>query len=56
MAEKKSILVVDDESQIIKFIEMNLEDAGFRVISATNGYQALKRLLESYPTLSFLIL
>lgn len=54
MAEKKSILVVDDESQIIKFIEMNLEDAGFRVISATNGYQALEKVTRELPDLVIL--
>ncbi|HCE44673.1 MAG TPA: hypothetical protein DET40_14115 [Lentisphaeria bacterium] len=43
--EEKSILVVDDESSILKFIERSLVGAGFgNIKTASNGRNALKAL------------
>lgn len=38
------ILVADDDPNILKFITINLTDAGFEVIGATDGRDALRKL------------
>ena len=43
------ILVVDDEPRMISFMRMNLEIVGCRVISATNGREALDRARDDLP-------
>ena len=40
------ILVVDDERDIVEFIQYNLEREGFQVITAYNGYEALEAIKE----------
>jgi len=53
MGEKtdKLILVVDDEPRMIRFIRMNLELEGYRVVEATNGLEAVERVREDLPDL-----
>jgi len=51
MATNKTILVVDDEVRVIQFITMNLESEGFRVVSASNGYEALEKITKELPAL-----
>ncbi len=48
---KKTILIVDDEFGILEVLESILSDAGFSVISAVNGQEALTRLQETVPDL-----
>jgi len=48
------ILVVDDETRMIRFIQANLEMDGFRVISASNGLEALDKVREHLPDLVIL--
>jgi two-component system, OmpR family, KDP operon response regulator KdpE len=43
------ILVVDDEPRMVNFMRMNLELEGCRVISATNGREALERARDALP-------
>ncbi|NLT51290.1 MAG: response regulator transcription factor [Ignavibacteria bacterium] len=43
---QKKILLVDDEQDIIEFLQFNLEQNGYKVISANDGEEALKRLNE----------
>jgi CheY-like chemotaxis protein len=50
-AAKKTILIVDDEFGILEVLESILSDAGFKVISAINGQDALTRLQETVPDL-----
>ncbi|MEN8098496.1 MAG: response regulator transcription factor [Chloroflexota bacterium] len=38
---QQTILVVDDEKQIVNLLRAYLEEAGFRVVSANDGQQAL---------------
>ncbi|HEU65135.1 MAG TPA: response regulator transcription factor [Chloroflexi bacterium] len=54
MDSGRKILVVDDELQIIKFITMNLEAEGFRVLSAHDGYEALEKVTRELPDLVIL--
>jgi two-component system KDP operon response regulator KdpE len=48
------ILVVDDEQRMAKFIRLNLEHDGFRVVEAFTGTQAMDRLRTSLPDLVLL--
>ncbi|MEM8534805.1 MAG: response regulator transcription factor [Chloroflexota bacterium] len=45
----KLILVVDDETRMINFMRMNLELEGCRVLSATNGRDAIDQVREELP-------
>ena len=40
---RAKILVVDDEPEAVELLEFNLKQAGFDVIAAADGAQALKR-------------
>jgi len=53
-AEAKLVLVVDDEPRMIRFIRMNLELEGYRVIEANNGLKALDRVRQDLPDLVIL--
>jgi two-component system KDP operon response regulator KdpE len=50
----KLILVVDDEPRIVSFMRMNLELEGCRVISASNGREALERARDDMPDIVLL--
>lgn len=52
--EDKLILIVDDEPRMIKFIRLNLELEGYRVIEASNGLEALKKVRDELPDLVLL--
>lgn len=43
---KTKILLVDDEKDIVEFLEYNLIQEGFEVITAYDGIEALKKLSE----------
>jgi two-component system alkaline phosphatase synthesis response regulator PhoP/two-component system response regulator ResD len=47
----QSILVVDDEANIIDLCKMYLEREGYRVITASDGQQALDQVSEAQPDL-----
>ncbi len=53
-ADKKLILVVDDEPRMTKFVRMNLELEGYRVAEAPNGLEALQRVKNDLPDLVIL--
>ena len=46
MTEQQSLLIVDDDISILEVLEARLESAGFRVIKATGGHEALQILAE----------
>ena len=48
------VLVVDDDPGIRVTIQFMLEDAGYAVITANNGLEALERILEREPSLVLL--
>jgi two-component system KDP operon response regulator KdpE len=48
------ILIVDDEPRMIKFIRMNLELEGYRVLDAPNGLKALETVRDQIPDLVIL--
>jgi DNA-binding response OmpR family regulator len=43
------VLVVDDEPRIIRFVRINLEMEGLRVIEAANGLEAVDQVREKMP-------
>ncbi|ODG90723.1 MULTISPECIES: response regulator transcription factor [Bacillaceae] len=45
------ILVVDDEEHILTLIKFNLEQAGFQVVTATDGDEGLQKAVEEKPEL-----
>lgn len=45
----KLVLVVDDEQRMINFMRMNLELEGVRVITATDGRDAVDKVREEMP-------
>lgn len=47
--DSKLVLVVDDEPRMINFIRMNLELERFRVVSASNGLDAVRMVREMLP-------
>lgn len=48
---KETVLIVDDEANIIELARMYLESEGYQVIAATDGASALKLWREQQPTL-----
>jgi len=48
---KETILVVDDERNIVELAQMYLEQAGYRVDSASDGQEALTRARHQRPAL-----
>jgi len=48
------ILAVDDEQRMVRFIQLNLEQDGFEVISAYNGKDALEQVRTQLPDLILL--
>ena len=51
---KPIILVIDDEPDAVELIEFNLKDAGFEVITAVDGAEALKKARRVLPQLILL--
>ncbi len=52
--KNKTILVVDDEERMARFIRLNLEHDGFQVVEAYRGMQALQEYRDSLPDLVLL--
>lgn len=50
----RTILVVDDEERMVRFIRLNLEHDGFQVVPAYRGYQALDALRQEMPDMVLL--
>jgi two-component system alkaline phosphatase synthesis response regulator PhoP/two-component system response regulator VicR len=47
----KRILAVDDERHIVRLIQVNLERAGYEVLTAADGQQALETVAKEHPDL-----
>ncbi len=48
---KFSILLVDDEEDIVEFLSYNLKQEGYKVITAKNGRKAIEKAKKHRPTL-----
>lgn len=51
---KTCILVVDDEPSIVRFVRANLEARGYRVLTAMDGAEALRKIEMELPDLVIL--
>ena len=51
---KQRILVVDDEPDVLELVEYNLSGAGFSVITASDGAEALAKIRTHQPDLVIL--
>jgi DNA-binding response OmpR family regulator len=48
---RPKILVVDDEPEAVELVEFNLKQAGFDVLAAADGAEALKQARSALPSL-----
>jgi len=46
-----TVAIVDDEPHIVELARLNLENAGFRIVTASDGQRALEIIEESQPDL-----
>ncbi len=51
-APRDLVLVVDDDPDIVRFVQVNLEVEGFDVIGARNGFDALRMAIRDRPDLA----
>ena len=51
MNEKKKILIVDDEIDIVELLKLRLEINGFEVMTALDGVEALEKVKSDIPDL-----
>ena len=49
--ERKRILVVDDESHVVIYLETLLQDNGYETVSAANGIEGMKQVKNEKPDL-----
>jgi DNA-binding response OmpR family regulator len=54
MARKATILVVDDEPHVVRLVKANLEPSGYKILTATDGQQALQVVQDESPDLVIL--
>ena len=54
MENKKKVLVVDDEPEIVILVKSRLEANGFQTISASNGQDAIDKALAENPDIILL--
>lgn len=50
----KTIVIADDEPHVLRSLEFILKKQGYRVITATNGEEALEKVKSHNPDLVFL--
>jgi two-component system, OmpR family, alkaline phosphatase synthesis response regulator PhoP len=50
----KKILAVDDQPQIVRLIQVNLQKAGYEVITAADGEEGLEKIHAERPDLVIL--
>ncbi len=49
MSEKQTILIIDDDIDLVEILRINLENAGFDVIDAQDGQTGIKLAVEKQP-------
>jgi len=54
MTAAKTILVVDDEARLVSLVETYLAQSGYRVVTASNGREALSVAERQEPDLIIL--
>ena len=51
MDEPRTVLVLDDEPHVVVYLEMLLQDAGYRTISAGDGKAGMEQVKQETPDL-----
>ncbi len=54
MSDKKRILVVDDEPELVKAIEIRLKQGGYEALVAYDGHEGLEKAKKEKPDLIIL--
>src|SRR5258705_4868597 len=54
MADQKTILIVDDDTELVEGLRMLLERQGYRVIRASDGHQGKQAVYQQRPDLVIL--
>ena len=54
LSQRPLILVADDDEDILALLEVRLELAGYEVVTARNGAEALRKAQEQLPDLAVL--
>jgi len=54
MSDKKKVLIIDDEPDIVTFLTLLLEDNGYATISAKDGQEGLEKIQAEHPDLVLL--
>jgi DNA-binding response OmpR family regulator len=54
MAEPKTVLVVDDDFELVEGLRLMLERQGYRVLRASDGHQAKQAIYQQRPDLVIL--
>lgn len=54
MADKKKILIIDDEPDFVKILSIRLEHAGYEVNSSNNGFKGLEMVSIFKPDIVLL--
>lgn len=54
MPDKTKLLIVDDDIPLREALALHLEDAGFQIVAADNGSEALEKLFRHRPHLVLL--
>lgn len=54
MSDRKLILVVDDDTDLVEMVSMKLESKQYRVAKAYDGVEAMDRIREERPDLIIL--
>ncbi|MFC1731623.1 response regulator [candidate division KSB1 bacterium] len=47
--QDKTVLIVDDEPDVVEYFKSLLTNAGFNVMTAQNGFEALEKMKEQKP-------
>jgi len=50
-ADKKTILIVDDESDVLTYLSTLFEDSGYATVKALDGNEAMSKVKEKAPDL-----
>ena len=51
VGQAKKILIVDDEPDIVSYLEMLLHDGGYETVTAGNGNEGIEKLKSEKPDL-----
>jgi CheY-like chemotaxis protein len=54
MNQKPKVLIVDDEPFNVDYLEQELEDSSYQLITASNGQEALQKIQSAHPDLILL--